>query len=97
MRAASNAKTMNAHTPAMTYNKVNAVVTDAEIPEALLQWWHTAGSVGPAQYFSQMRIPGLLQCGQVNKCQASNKYLSCMSTVFHAVKYKICMATLVRS
>ncbi len=87
MRPASNAKTMNAENPAMTYNKVDAVVTDAEILEALLQWLHTAGSAGSAQYFAQMRIPGLLQCGQVNKCQASDKQLSCMSIEFHGIKY----------
>ena len=46
MRAASNAKIMNAHIPAMTYNKVDAVVTDVEIQEDLSQWLHTAGSAG---------------------------------------------------
>ena len=90
MRAASNAKTMNAHIPAMTYNKVDAVVTDAEILEASLQWLHTAGSAGSAQYFAQMRIPGLLQCGQVNKRQVSRRFVSCVNTEFHALKYNAC-------
>jgi len=85
---------MNAHIPAMTYNKVDAVVTDVEIQEALSQWLHTAGSAGSAQYFAQIRIPGLLQCGQVNKCQASDKQLSGMGIVLHAIKYNACTSAL---
>ena len=89
-----SANAVNAENPAMTYNKVDAVVTDAEILEASLQWLHTAGSAGSAQYFAQMRIPGLLQCGQVNKCQVSSRYVSCVNTVFRAIKYNACTSAL---